>query len=331
MEVYNLEELMPTEDLEHLLEKATAIQWISNIPGGFVTNSPKRKVFTFGTGEGIDNDGNLNGVGALGTTYWTPKMCASNCTLYSIPNEMPAEFANLILLARGLFQKTMTNVSTNEYTFNIAVCNYYTDYEMNISPHTDCNMWYPVECDEGPVFASLTLYPGKKPMNPKEFARFGVKTNHKWQQVNLPHNSLAIMPSSLEHRVQPHTKKDAHCFCPRINITFRSSYHPSISPLQHRMATSNHARYYSYPFAIRVPKSMNIADVEDQIIQHYNVFLKQHGKDPLLVIQQDFDKRGLVSVYKKKFNVCKVLTTMVPETFCSILQTIESMDQVQAH
>tara|TARA_B110000483_G_scaffold235416_1_gene306916 strand:+ start:365 stop:1339 length:975 start_codon:yes stop_codon:yes gene_type:complete len=324
MKVFNLEELMSAEDLQNLHDKASSIQWISNIPGGFVTNSPQRKVFTFGTGEGINNDGNLNGLGALGTTYWTPKMCASNCALYSIPNEMPAEFTNLILLARSLFKKTMTNVFINEYTFNIAVCNYYTDYDMNISPHTDCNMWYPAECEEGPVFASLTLYPCKKPMeDPKEFARFGVKVNHKWQQVNLPHNSLAIIPSSLEHRVQPHTKKNAHCFCPRINITFRSSYHPSIDPLRHRMATSNHTRYYSYPIAIRVPNCVNIAEVEDQIIQYYNVFLKQHGKPPLLVIRRNFDKKILVSAYKKKFNICKLMTTMVPETFYSILQTID--------
>ena len=61
------------------------------------------------------------------------------------------------------------------------------------------------ECKAGPVFASLTLYPEGEPINNK-FARFQIKKNGEWKQINLPHKSVMIMPSSIEHRVLKNIK-----------------------------------------------------------------------------------------------------------------------------
>ena len=304
--------------MENILKKAKSIPWISEIPGGFVTNSPKRKVFAFGSGNGIDCNGNFTQSHHTTTTFWTPKMSASDCTLQSSCNKIPSEFLSLILIARNLFLKTMTNVKITDFTFNIAVCNYYTEHDMYISPHTDDNTWYPPECNEGPVFASLTLYPNKRPTDSHEFAKFQIKIDNKWKQVNLPHNSLAIMPSSIEHRVLPHSNYHLGSFCPRINITFRSSYNPVIDPLMHRMAISNHARYYSWPIAIRVPSYKKESEEIWDIIRIFDNFLFKHNRKPLLVIYQDFEKKRLVREYKKCYSISQILPTMVPETFVAV-------------
>ena len=321
--LFDLEKEMAPCDLEQLSHKINSIPWISDIPGGFVTNSPKRNVFTYGNGEGIDSNGCLNNINKIETTYWTPKISANNCTLYSVPNRMPKEFLSLIVLAKSLFTKTMKNVHTSDYTFNIAVCNFYNEHNMCICPHTDDNVWYPNESDNGPVFASLTIYPNKKPTCQEEYARFNVKLNNKWEQINLPHNSLAIMPSSLEHRVQPHTKKNSHFFCPRINITFRSSYDPKIDPLLHRMAVSNHTRYYSFPIAIRIPFCVH-GDIQN-IIDSYNTFLKKHNKNPLIVYTKDLNKHTLILQYTKSYNIRRLLPTMVAETFIDILCSLNGI------
>lgn len=316
--VFDLEKEMDKDDIEKLSIMVSSIPWISNIPGGFLTNSPKRNVFTYGNGEGIDHNGNLNNKNIIETSYWTPKISANSCTLYSVPNRMPAEFLKLVIVARRLLAEAIQDTFTTDYTFNIAVCNYYTEYDMCICPHTDDNVWYPNESKFGPVFASLTIYPLKKPTCQQEYARFNVKLNGKWEQINLPHNSLAIMPSNLEHRVQPHTKKNSSFFCPRINITFRSSYDPAVDPLLHRMAVSNHTRYYSFPIAIRIPLYIKDDSIQ-HIIDSYNVFLTKHNKDQLIVYRKDLKRQNIIFEYTKYHKMQKLLPTMVAETFLDIL------------
>lgn len=316
MKIIDLNSRICHKDLDEIEKYLLKIPWIEGIPGGFVTNSPKRKVYTFGNGLGINNKGEFIGSKII-ETYWTPKMCNSNCSLYSKTNEIPNELIKIILLARDEFKKNMTNCTLTDYSFNIAVCNYYTEHNMNIAAHTDDNQWYPAECAEGPVFASLTIYPHKKPTNKKEYARFQIKKDGKWNQIDLPNNSLMIMPSSIEHRVMGHTKSNKNNFCPRINITFRSSYEPNINPLMHRMSISNHTRYYAFPYALRHPSDFNI-EIISEIITHYNSFLRKYGRNDLIIISKNIDRKPLIIEYRKKFKINRVISNMVAETFSGL-------------
>ena len=319
MRIFDLNTILSKNEQHDLLIRIKNIPWLDGVPGGFLTNKPKRKVYSFGNGQGLwsKNEGGYKPYGpAFDSTFWTAKVNQSNTTLESKTNAIPKEFYKVIGVSKRCFQESMTNVKINPFTFSIAVCNYYTQYEDYIAAHTDDNMWYPHECEEGPVFASLTIYPEKKPTSNDEYARFQIKRNGKWEGVQLKDMSLMIMESSIEHRVMAHTKRNKDKFCPRINITFRSTYNPTVNPLMHLMAFSNHNRYYSVPKSLRVDPEMN-PDTVNAIAKPYMDFLKKSNLPRLDLVLERVNKRKRKEEFQQQFKRYKGphKSNMVPELY----------------
>ena len=59
--LYDMEKNIPADVLQEFSDFMVTDHWLEGVPGGFLTNSPKRKVNAFGNG-GYD------------TTYWTAQM-----------------------------------------------------------------------------------------------------------------------------------------------------------------------------------------------------------------------------------------------------------------
>ena len=258
-------------------------QWNSNVPGGFLTNSPQRLVNSFGTGATVSECGKLNDDG-WPSTFWTAAIKHSNITIETIPADLPSGIVSLVPTAKQLFKRYINSAQLTSSTFNIAVCNKYCDPSHEIKAHTDCNDWYPVESDVGPVFASITVYPDSKPRSDNEHARFQVKLDGNWVDVILPHMSITIMPSNIEHRVMKHKRN--MIFHNRINITLRSTYDKDIDPLRSLQAVSNHARYYRIPHACHYPSDCDY-DTVKHVVDIFNIFNRVHEFPDLLVIKSD--------------------------------------------
>lgn len=300
MQLYNLQDEIPKDVLNNFCDFIKSDHWLQGIPGGFNSNSPKRKVNAFGDG-GYEE------------THWTAKISANQVTLHSKPNPLPKSFQDIIPYLKKLFKKTYLDAEITESTFSIGVCNYYTQPDMHIAAHTDDNVWYPHESQVGPVFASITLYPKGEP-HQDHFARFQIKENDKWKQLNLPDKSVLIMPSSIEHRVLKHKKSQIPYFKPRINVTFRSTYQKQVNPLMHKMAISNHARYYCMPIGITFPSHFCHTDMQD-ICQYYEKFCKKYNTKFKIQIQ-DRNRKEYIRRYKKlNYPKFKITNNMVAELF----------------
>jgi hypothetical protein len=326
MQTTQLEQVAGTECAQSFTDSIRAATWYLGAPGGFVTNSPQRKVTAFGDGSGINDQAEFTR-GALPTTHWTAKMNASNISLHTKPEPMPTPLRRLIPHLRRQFQQEYPDAVLTPHTFSIAVCNYYTDPDMNIAAHTDCNPWYPTECSAGPVFASITLYPEGPPERDSHYARFSIRPEGQpWTPLLLRDSSVLIMPSGILHRVQPHKKCDRHAFRPRINITFRSTFPPEIDPLMHRMAVSNHTRYYRIPHAISYPDDTD-PELLEGITRAYNQFAERYRHPPLQRLPLTGGKSArksarsvAVTDYKKNgFPTHRITTNMVCETFLALL------------
>lgn len=272
----DLATLVGTDTFHRFVDFMKTCEWFSGAPGGFVTNSPRRQVNAFGNGAAILSNGEL-GEGELDTTYWTGKTSAAHTTLHTQPEAMPPALAALVPALRTLFEQCYPEAQLTDHTYSIAVCNYYSDPDHYIAAHTDCNLWYPHETTQGPVFASITLYPEGEPTDPRDFARFSIQPEGEpWQPVHLPHGSVLTMPSGLRHRVQPHLPSRRAYFRPRINLTFRSTYTPKTDPLLHRMAVSNHTRYYRVPYCLTSSPDADPLLVRS-MLGAYQQFARQHG------------------------------------------------------
>lgn len=256
-------------ELERFLEKG----WNKDIPGGFLTNTPQRLVNAFGDGRPINDQGIPYDKGWK-TTFWTAQINQSQVSLETETAPMPKSLARLIPSLRQLFSQYFPEAKPNPYTFTMAVCNYYTQPEMNIAAHTDDNVWAPVESPEGNIFASLTFYPQKKPTQESQFARFQIK-QPDWKTLVLPDRSLLFLPSGTPHRVKPPLKRHLADFCPRINITFRSVFPREVDPLMNAMAVANHSRYYRLPKAIYYPDTLDDIDI-GVIWEAYDQLVKTH-------------------------------------------------------
>ena len=301
--IYDMTTHIPKDVLTNFTNFITSDHWLEGVPGGFLTNSPKRKVHAFG------NSG-------YETTHWTAQMKSASVTLHTHPNPLPESFKAISTHLKKLFKKTHPDAQLTDDTFSIGVCNYYTEPDMYIAAHTDDNPWYPEECRAGNVFASITLYPDGES---EQYARFQVKVDGKWEQVDLPHNSVMIMPSSLEHRVQPFAKRNYKHFKPRINVTFRSVFPKEVNPLMNFMAVANHARYYCIPYAITFPYSKDVEGIDD-IIEAYITFCDKYGKSFDVDIR-DRDRKALVKKYRElSYPDFKVSNNMVPEAFETVLR-----------
>lgn len=313
MFIYNLDDLGKglVDEFEEYLKSD---MWLEGIPGGFVTNSPKRQVNTYGDGTSYDNKKNIVEEGWK-KTYWTAKMNQNNVTLESKPKKLPQEFLNLVPKLRSLFKVSYEDSNITPNTFNIGVCNYYTKPDMHIAAHTDDNVWYPRECSEGPVFASITLYPYG---TPEKLARFQVKEDGNWIDVPLKHRSVLIMPSNIEHRVLKYKKSDEKYFKPRINITFRSTYSKKDNVLMNAMAVSNHTRYYGAPSNLIFPDGIDLEIVKD-ILEPYVKFSEKYNFQLCVKVYKGNKtkyRQKWIQKFKEKSGIkFKLMNNMVGELF----------------
>ena len=313
MFLYNLDDL-GKEVVDRFEEFLKNDMWLEGIPGGFVTNSPKRQVNAYGDGTSYNNNKQVVEEG-WDKTYWTAKMSQNNITLESKPKSLPQEFLNLVPKLRKLFKVSYEDANITPNTFNIGVCNYYTKPDMYIAAHTDDNVWYPRECGEGPVFASITLYPHG---TPEKLARFQVKEDGKWIDVPLKHRTVLIMPSNIEHRVLKYKKSDEKYFKPRINITFRSTYSRKENVLMNAMAVSNHTRYYGTPSKLIFPDGMDLEIARD-ILEPYVEFCEKYKFVlSVQVYKKDktkFRKRWIQTFKDNNSIKFKIMNNMVGELF----------------
>ena len=281
--IFKFSEVFKANEILDFHELLKNLVWYHGIPGGFVTNSPQRHVNAFGDGSPINDEGIYEKTGWK-SSYWTAKINQSQITLETPTQQIPLAMSKLIPRCRELFKQVYPDANISHHTFNIAVCNYYNDPDMNIAPHTDDNPWYPKESKVGPVFASFTIYPEGEPQQDCEYARFQIRQDGKWQDIKLPGDSVMIMPSNIEHRVKPCLKKFRDRFKPRINITLRSTFSTDTNPLMNAMATCNHTRYYKPPSKIKYPSDIDQQVLQD-IISIYNRFLDNYQL-PHLEIQE---------------------------------------------
>jgi len=301
-------------------------EWFQGIPGGFVTNTPKRFVTTFGDGSPINAAGKLYGKG-WDKTFWTAKMNRSNVSLHTKTKKLPDIFSKVVPQLRLKFKELYPDAVITDNTFSISVCNYYNEPDMVIAAHTDDNVWYPSECSKGSLFASFTFYPYGEPENEQDFARFQIKQDGKWQDVILKHNSVLFMPSNIEHRVLAYKKSNYSKFKPRVNITFRSTYTRKHNPLMNYMAVANHTRYYRIPYAISYPDTIDRSIITD-IVSAYNIIAVKYKYNKLKRIKYDTTshaakRKELILLYRTKFNDFKVTSNMVTETFMFLFKHIK--------
>ena len=283
MRIYDINDICSAGHASDLLEFCRTCEWYEKAPGGFLTNSPQRLVNTFGNGCGINSDGTLMSDG-WDTTFWTASIPNSAISIETKPKMIPSALSNIVPTARAKFREVHSDANITANTFNIAVCNRYQDPNHEIKAHTDCNDWYPVEAACGPVFASITVYPDTVPACDAEHARFQIKHDGVWHDVVLPHMSLLIMPSNIEHRVLK--SKRTVKFHTRINITLRSTYLPTLDKLRNLQAVSNHCRYYNIPVACHYPSDVD-QDKLDEVINIFNDYTQRHRHKPIKSIKSD--------------------------------------------
>ena len=300
MKLFQLKDICDKTQYTDLLDFCkNQCEWYQKAPGGFLTNSPQRHVNTFGDGCGILSDGSLLDNG-WNTTFWTASISNSCISLETKPKKIPQQLSNIVPIARQKFKETHPDANITNNTFNIAVCNKYTDPSHEIKAHTDCNNWYPVESNCGPVFASLTIYPDTIPSKDEDHARFQVKIDGIWHDVVLPHMSLLIMPSNIEHRVLKHKKKSK--FHTRINITLRSTYLQDHDKLRNLQAVSNHCRYYNIPFACHYPSDVDQEKLSE-VVSVFNDYRSRHKCDKTLETYESSTKSNRTKerrdLYKK--------------------------------
>ncbi len=113
MKIYSFEESIPnniTEDFVNFVQNE--MEWYSKAPGGFLTNSPNRKVNTFGDGGEISSSTGIQPSTGIQTftgwplTFWTAKVNQNNVSLATMTEKMPKCFSNLVPYLRNLFKQT---------------------------------------------------------------------------------------------------------------------------------------------------------------------------------------------------------------------------------
>ena len=330
--INQLENLISIDDLKNLRNFIKKSNWNYKIPGGHLTNFPQRKVNTYGDGRYINEEGKLIGY-KWDKTYWTAKQTQNNVSLETKTEPMPQELCNVIPKIRNYLKENCSNNTIDVNSFNIAVCNNYTEPNMNISQHTDDDYWYPKEVDRRPIFISLTFYLDGKPQNDK-YGRFQLKIDGKWKDIKLEDNSILYMNSDIPHRVLKHKKKDYSSFRPRINITLRSTFKIEKNPLLHNVCVANHTRYYRNPS--NIISSGNVEDLKiDDLLEKYNKFCEKNGYDKIFhkISDEHNKKNDFIMEYikfTKKFNLEKIdmfKSNIVCETISEVCKYLKSIDQ----
>jgi len=247
--VVKLEDVMTHQELQSFEHEANNMQWNKQVPGGFIHNYPQRLVNSFGDGSGYN--ALCTSIGkSWNNAYWTAAVHQSDVTLVTATEKIPIWLQSLGVKCRTIAESKYS-IKMSDHSFNLAVCNQYITSNHEIAAHTDDNEWYVKDLKDGPMFASLTLYPDSQPADEDEYARFEVLIDKKWVQLYLPHASVLFMPSCIPHRVRPPLKNQK--MHKRINVTLRSVPSVESDPFNSLRGVSNHARYY------RLPRQMNIA------------------------------------------------------------------------
>lgn len=323
----SLTNIITSEQLNQLREFLKTSKWNYKVPGGFVTNFPQRQVNTYGDGRYIDNNSNLRG-SYWSSTFWTAKQTQNDVTLETKTEPIPDQLCQIIPTLRNYLKKLFPDNSMTKYTFNIAVCNNYTESSMNIAGHTDDDYWYPKEIQNRPMFASLTFYLDGTPVHDSFYSRFQLYIDGKWKDVKLDDNSVLFMSSDIPHRVLKHKKKDIPYFKPRINITLRSTYSIKTNPLLHNICVANHTRYYRAPFALVSHPSIDKCKLDD-LLQNYNTFCDNNDYNHLVSKQtiehNNLKKKELIDTYKSYIEeygfdeVYQYKSNMVIETLFNVV------------
>lgn len=272
--ITNLNTIISNNEINNIRSFLKNSKWNYKLPGGFVTNFPQRKVNTYGNGKYINKYGNLEGFGWK-ETYWTAKQTQNNVSIATTTEDLPKSLCSIVPKLKKYLDNIQPNNTLNDYSFNIAVCNNYTEPSMNICSHTDDDFWYPKEVNNRPMFISLTFYLDGIPEKDEYYSRFQINLNNKWIDLKLEDNSILFMNSDIYHRVLKFKKKNEKHFKPRINITLRSTYPLHINPLLHNICVANHTRYYRNPKYIISDGTIQ-KDKIDDLLLHYNNFCKNN-------------------------------------------------------
>lgn len=238
---------IPHNSFTQLVRK---FDWKRGLPGGWLKYAPPREVTGYGDGSLYDDEGNITEGKKYNYTAWKASTPASYCTAVAKTSPLPKKFitSGIMKAMRELLIKN--DVMVNQATCTGMWCNYYSEIEDNISPHTDDEDYYVRNRDNDTVFVSLTLYEDED-FGSHDLARFQIKKDDGWKDIALPHLSLLIMNGSCEHRVLKANKKS---FRPRYNITFRSPVAYQIDIIKNYRFFSNFGRYYLQTEKLYVPK-----------------------------------------------------------------------------
>lgn len=328
--IVQLSDVMTDAQMSKVCNGANSIPWNKDIPGGFTHNKPQRFVYAFGNGAGYD--ATHTEIGDKWTSgFWTAAVHQSDVTLVTNTQPLPDWLQTLGLVARDIMQ-TQYGVLPYAHMFNVGVCNKYIDAHHEIAAHTDDNEWYVADLgDDGPLFASLTMYPDRKPQTPKEYARFQVFIGDSWCNLCLPDMSLLFMPSCIPHRVKPTKTQD---MCTRINVTLRSIPSPALDPINSLRGVSNHVRYYQCPREMILAQDKETTEHVTKIVDAFNACLTTHHHPPLCVRRTVMkkervrEKKMLTDILRKAYkdhykadfprlagNVTSELLQAVVETF----------------
>ena len=106
------------------------MKWNYKVPGGFVTNFPKRKVNTFGNGQAVNDKSELIN-NKWNETYWTAKQTQNDISLKTSVEPLPKELLNIIPYIRLYLKRYYPEFIYNDYTFTMTVCNNYTEPNMD--------------------------------------------------------------------------------------------------------------------------------------------------------------------------------------------------------
>ena len=303
--IVSLKDHMTDAEIQQLKTDASKIKWNKNVPGGFTHNVPQRQVNAFGDGSGYNSSEDVVGH-CWNDGFWTAAVHQNDATLVTKLEGLPKWLKRLGLLCRTL-AKDLMDIKPTDYTYNLAVCNNYTEPSHDIKQHTDDNDWYVKDTDQGPTFVSLTLYPTTLPQNAKEHANFQILAGGKWHDLVLPDASLLFMPSCLPHRVKSSKADNFHS---RINVTLRSVPSPFSDPVRSLQGVSNHSRYYRLPDKLIVSQDSDETEHIGKIKQAFNACLQAHGKPALTILTRTISKADRSKRRKQ------LVTQLKPHTMC---------------
>lgn len=281
------------DDKKDLIRSVRKFDWRRNLPGGWLTYGPPRKVTGYGDGSLYADDGTKYGP-TWGYTAWSASVPFSNSTAVTKTKAIPKDF-----LCTGIHKKIRKalkqfGAKVDDSTGTGLWCNYYDRRSDLISSHTDDENYYERNFKDEPLFVSLTLYEDEDE-GLENLARFQIKLEDGWRTIKLPHLSLFVMSGAIEHRVLRNL--DSQKFRKRYNITFRTPIKREEDIIKNFRFFSNFNRYYRPTYMLCVPP---------------NVFSKEIPKEGVKIRYDREDNKGyyrkqVFSIIKDNSNFYKVI------------------------